>query len=402
MAELDLLAETAGAEIVAQVIQRRAAPDPAYYTGPGKARELADMVLQLKITLIIYMDELSPSQVRYLEQLTEAKIVDRTALILDIFARRARSREGKLQVELAQLQYLLPRLMGLGKQMSRLGGGIGTRGPGETKLEADRRVIRRRITVLEQEIKDLQCHRAIYRQRRRRNRMPVAGLVGYTNAGKSKLINALTGSDLYTEDKLFATLDPSTRRGTLPGGKFVLYTDTVGFIKYLPKTLETAFKATLEEIATADLLLHVVDLNHPDYENQISVVRSHLARITADYFTRELLIFNKIDLFEENIDYSRLQRQYPGSCFVSARTHQGLEDLRQMIAGMLEWSYHQIKIYLPYTESALFGQLKQFGQIISLEYLESCMAIETRVEPALADKLYIYAAPPGAADHNTI
>lgn len=388
------MAETAGAEIIAQVIQRRPAPDPAYYTGPGKARELADMICQLNAALVIYMDELSPSQVRNLEQLTEAKIVDRTALILDIFARRARSREGKLQVELAQLQYLLPRLMGLGKQMSRLGGGIGTRGPGETKLEVDRRVIRKRITVLRQEIEDLQRHRAIYRRRRRRNRLRIVGLVGYTNAGKSKLINALTGADLYTEDKLFATLDPSTRRGALPGGKHVLYTDTVGFIKYLPETLETAFRATLEEIATADLLLHVVDLNHPDFENQISVVRNHLTRITADYFTRELLVFNKLDLLDENLDRSRLKRQYPGSCFVSAHTGEGIDNLRQKVAEMLEWNYHQIKIYLPYTESALFSRLKQSGRIVGLEYLESCMAIEIRVEPEIADKLYAFTAPP--------
>lgn len=396
MAELELLVDTAGAEIVADLVQKRAAPDPAYYIGPGKAQELADMVEHLEASLIIFMDELTPSQVRNLEQMMEAKIVDRTALILDIFARRARSREGKLQVELAQLQYLLPRLVGLGKQLSRLGGGIGTRGPGETQLEVDRRVIRKRIADLQKETKDLRRHRALHRQRRQRSLQPVVSLVGYTNAGKSTLLNTLTGAELYTEDKLFATLDPSVRRGCLPGGKQVLYTDTVGFIQFLPKTLETAFRATLEEIAAADLLLHVVDLNHPDYENQVVIVRDHLVRIVPDYYVRELLVFNKTDLLEEDFNYALLQRDYPGASFMSAHTGAGMNDLHMKIAAMLEGGHHQIKVYLPYSESALLNQIRQHGKVLELDYQESCVAVAARVEPALAYKLLPFVVPPEA------
>jgi GTPase len=396
MAELELLADTAGAEIVADLVQKKAVPDPAYYIGPGKAQELADMVQHLGASLVIFMDELSPSQVRNLEQMVEAKIVDRTMLILDIFARRAHSREGKLQVELAQLQYLLPRLIGLGKQLSRLGGGIGTRGPGETQLEVDRRVIRKRIADLQGEIKDLRRHRALHRQRRKRSKQPVISLVGYTNAGKSTLLNTLTGAELYTEDKLFATLDPSVRSGILPGGKQVLYTDTVGFIQFLPKTLETAFRATLEEIAAADLLLHIVDLNHPDYENQVITVRDHLARIVPDFYLRELLVFNKTDLNDEGYNYSSLQRDYPGACFISAHTGSGLADLHQKIAAMLEGDHHQIRAYLPYSESALLNQIRQHGKILELDYQASCVAVAARVEAALAYKLLPFATHPEA------
>ncbi len=397
MAELELLAETAGAEVVGVVTQRRPAPDPAYYIGPGKARELAAMMREQQLPLVIFMDELSPSQVRNLERLIEAKIVDRTALILDIFARRARSREGKLQVELAQLQYLLPRLIGLGKQLSRLGGGIGTRGPGETRLEVDRRVIRKRIASLQKEIQDIQRHRALHRRRRQRSGLPVISLVGYTNAGKSTLLNSLTGAELYTEDKLFATLDPSVRRGSLENGKTVLFTDTVGFIQFLPKTLETAFRATLEEIDSSDLLLHVVDLHHSDFETQIAVVRRHLERISPDYHTRELLVFNKIDLAGSASSYSWLKRHYPEACFVSARTGAGLHLLRRQIAAMLEVEHHQIKVYLPYAQSALLDQIRRRGQVIELDYQGSFVTVTARVEPALASQLLEFSFPPETA-----
>ncbi len=283
MNELSLLAATAGADVVAEVIQKRTASDPANYIGKGKVEELAALIEYHAADMVIFNDELTPSQIRNLDRKLEAKIIDRTNLILDIFARRALSREGKLQVELAQMQYLLPRLIGLGNQLSRLGGGIGTRGPGETQLEVDRRVIRRRISDLKKEISALRKHRALHRHRRKRNRQQVISLVGYTNAGKSTLLNALTGADLYTEDKLFATLDPMVRRGTLNGVKEVLFSDTVGFIEKLPGQLISAFQATLEELNAADVLLHVVDLSHPEHFKQIEVVRNHIAAIDQQF-----------------------------------------------------------------------------------------------------------------------
>ena len=395
MEELALLTVTAGAEVLSRMVQRRAAPDPAFYIGKGKVQELAEAVEMSGAGLVIFNDELSPSQVRNLDRSLDAKIVDRTALILDIFARRARSRAGKLQVELAQLHYLLPRLTGLGSQLSRLGGGIGTRGPGETQLEADRRTIRKRMGDLEGEIGSLRRHRELHRQQRRRSRRPVAGLVGYTNAGKSTLLNALTGADLYTEDKLFATLDPSVRRGRLEDGRIILFTDTVGFIRHLPKQLVTAFQATLEEIAAADILIHVVDISHPEYVEQIEIVRRHLSLLDPGFEERELLVFNKIDLVEILAERSFLEREYPGACFLSARRGEGLHSLNDALARIMDGQSEKVKAFLPYRQGALLEQIRRSGNLLSLQYRPRCIEVEAQVGPSLSSKLAPYSRPPG-------
>ncbi len=387
MDELALLAETAGAKVVARVTQKRDAPDPANYIGKGKTEEISTQAQMHDADMVIFNDELSPSQIRNLDHVIEAKVVDRTNLILDIFARRALSKEGKLQVELAQMQYLLPRLIGLGNQLSRLGGGIGTRGPGETQLEVDRRVIRKRITDLKKEIKSLRKHRALHRQRRKRNRQNIVSLVGYTNAGKSTLLNVLTGSDLYTEDKLFATLDPIVRHGELNGGKEALFTDTVGFIEKLPEQLSTAFQATLEELVAADILLHVVDLSHPDYLKQIEIVRSHLAEIDPDYYKHEILVFNKIDLVDDISEKSYLKREFPAASFISAVTGEGLEELKENIADYLSSQRHNLKLYLPYSEGKLYSELQEYGDVQSVVSRADHLEIIANVDPELAEKL---------------
>jgi GTPase len=393
MEELALLADTAGAEVVDRVIQKRANPDRALYVGKGKTEELAALAQMHDADMVIFNQELSPTQIRNLDRELEVKVIDRTALILDIFARRALSKEGKLQVELAQLSYLLPRLIGLGNQLSRLGGGIGTRGPGETQLEVDRRVIRRRITELKREIASLRKHRLLHRERRKRNQCEVISLVGYTNAGKSTLLNALTGSDLYTEDKLFATLDPMVRRGTLDGGREALFTDTVGFIEELPRQLVTAFQATLEEIAAADLLLHVVDLSHPDYLKQIKVVREHLSKIEPDYAMRELIVFNKTDLVSDSSEIMFLNREFPAASFISALKMEGLGELKEKIAAFINRQRSSLKIYLPYSEGKLLAELQDQGEIHSIDSKEEYIEIKAVVDARLAAKLKPFLSP---------
>lgn len=394
LVELVLLADTAGATVLDRLVQRRESPDKTYYIGKGKTEELSALVKIHEADLVIFNDELSPSQIRNLDRIVGVKVIDRTALILDIFARRALSREGKLQVELAQMTYLLPRLIGLGSQLSRLGGGIGTRGPGETQLEVDRRVIRRRINDLRREIISLRKHRLLHRQRRSRNRLSVISLVGYTNAGKSTLLNALTGADLYTEDKLFATLDPMVRRGFINGGKEVLFTDTVGFIEKLPQQLVNAFQATLEEIAAADILLHVVDLSHPDYLNQISVVRNHLAKIDPDYYLRELLVFNKTDLVNESAESISLAREFPTSAFISALNQEGLLTLKEQIATFINRQRCRIKLYLPYSAGKIYSELQKQGEVQNIEYKPEYLEVTAVVNPDLASKLKRYTEPP--------
>ncbi len=390
MEELTLLADTAGAEVVNKLIQKKDAPDHSFYIGKGKLEELKNLIEYYGADLVIFDDELTPSQIRNIDRILGIKVIDRTALILDIFARRALSREGKLQVELAQLHYMLPRLIGLGQQLSRLGGGIGTRGPGETRLEADRRVIRKKISDLKQQILNLRKQRSIHRQRRKRNRCWVISLVGYTNAGKSTLLNTLTGSDLYTEDKLFATLDPAVRKGQLNGSQDVLYTDTVGFIEKLPAQLVTAFQATLEEIAAADILLHVVDLNHPDYLGRIKVVREHLNKIDQDYHQREILVFNKVDLLPESHDRSFINREYPDAVFISARDNRGLEQLKNKISNRINENKIFIQLNLPYSEGKLLSLMQEEGDIESIVYQDNYFEIKAMVKPELSGKLEKY------------
>lgn len=399
MEELTLLAQTAGAAVLEKIIQKKETPDRAYYIGRGKTEELAALAQMLEADLVIFNDELSPLQVRNLEGKIGVKIIDRTALILDIFAQRALSREGKLQVELAQMHYLLPRLTGLGTSLSRLGGGIGTRGPGETKLEVDRRVIRRKISDLKGEISAIRKHRSLHRQRRRRNRCSVASLVGYTNAGKSTLLNALTGADLYTEDKLFATLDPTVRRGCLGDGREVLFADTVGFIEKLPRQLAAAFQATLEEILAADLLLHVVDVSHPDCLNQVAVVREHLSRLDPGYCLHEIMVFNKIDLLDDSVRINLLEREFPEGIFVSALQGSGLKALKEKIAALIKKQQIRIRIALPYSEGKLFAELQKVGQVEKVESGPEFLEIEAVVDSDLANRLAPYSKALFNGDH---
>ncbi|MGY2882265.1 GTPase HflX [Thermostichus sp. OS-CIW-28] len=330
LAELSRLVESVGGQVLQALWQRREGPNSATVIGSGKVQELALLVQDLGANLVVFDRELTPSQVRTLEEAVGVRVVDRSEVILDIFAQRARTRAGKLQVELAQLQYLLPRLAGRGRTMSRLGGGIGTRGPGETQLEMERRAIQRRISKLRQEVEELRRHRQRLRQRREASQIPVVALVGYTNAGKSTLLNALTHAQVYVADQLFATLDPTTRRLELPDQQAVLLTDTVGFLTELPDQLVDAFQATLEEVTEADALLHVVDLSHPNWEGQIEAVETLLDKLPLATGPRQL-VFNKIDRLDpEWVEDVRLL--YPKALFVSAATGQNLDQLRHTLA----------------------------------------------------------------------
>ncbi len=304
--ELALLADTAGAQVVGKMAQRLPRPVPNSYLGKGKLEELAALKTQVSYDLVIFDDELTPMQQRNIEDALQVKVIDRTALIIDIFAKRARTREGQLQVELAQHEYLLPRLAGQWSHLERLGGGIGTRGPGESQIETDRRLIRRRIRRLKEHIEEVRRHRALYRQRRKREGVPVVAIVGYTNAGKSTLFNVLSGSKVFVENKLFATLDPTTRRLALPSGEQALLTDTVGFIQKLPTTLVAAFRATLEELADADLLLHVVDITHANAIEQSQTVGDTLKDL--DIEDKPILtVLNKVDMLVERPDSAAIQ-----------------------------------------------------------------------------------------------
>jgi GTP-binding protein HflX len=335
--ELGLLAESAGALVVGELVQKREHYDPAYLLGSGKLEELDSICYEKDADVIIFANDIKPIQERNLVLRLQRRVVDRQALILDIFAQRARTKEGKIQVELAQLNYLLPRLVGFGVMLSRLGGGIGTRGPGETKLETDRRHIRRRITTLKKELEKIRKHRELLRRSRQDRGFTLAALVGYTNAGKSTLLNSLTKAGVLVQDKLFATLDPTTKRLPLANGKEILLTDTVGFIKNLPHTLVAAFHATLEEVQEADLLLHVIDLSHPKVEEQIEEVNEVLAELACDN-KPTLMVFNKIDKsFDVNI-IKKLKSEYPDAIFISALKKEGLKELLAALDGVRERS----------------------------------------------------------------
>ena len=367
MAELERLADTAGAVIVGHFTQRKEKPDAALFLGKGKVSEIAMEIQNTDATLLILDDELTPSQQHNLEQILGIKVIDRTALILDIFAQRARSREGKLQVELAQLKYNLPRLGGQGLVLSRLGGGIGTRGPGETKLEVDRRRIYTKIHDIERQIEGLRKNRGLHRTRRKESRIPLVALVGYTNAGKSTLLNKLTDSEVFAEDKLFATLDPTTRHLILPEKQEILLTDTVGFIQKLPHTLVTAFWATLEEVQEADLLLHVVDCSNENYEQQIEAVIEVLKELKAED-KPTLFVFNKADRIASPHLREQMMHDREAIC-ISAATGENLDELQQRIEGFFQESQVSLTLLVPFSDGGIITQLHVLNAVRETEYV---------------------------------
>src|SRR5437588_458778 len=388
--ELRELASSAGAKVVDTVTQKLQKPTAPYYIGRGKAESIKDSCQDQQVTSVIFNDELSPAQGRNLENLFARKVVDRTQLILDIFAQRARSREGRLQIELAQLQYLLPRLTRMWHHLSRQTGGIGTRGPGETQLEVDRRRVQERIARLERELEAVRKTRAIQREGRKRRQWPVAAVVGYTNAGKSTLLNLLTGADVVTEDKLFATLDPTTRSLVLPNKQRVLLTDTVGFLRKLPHTLIESFKATLEEVSEADLLIHIVDLSHPRVDEQMAAVDAVIKELDA-YGKQTLIVFNKIDnLPNRELAESYLKR-FSGSVAISARTGEGVNDLIQALEHTLSSWRLRSRFLISATESALIAEIHRVGHVLELRYDDNDAVILAHVPPDLAQKLERYA-----------
>ena len=368
--ELKQLADTAGATVIKKFIQKRPKPDPAFFIGRGKVQELALYAQQENIDLCIFDDELSPAQQRNIESVMGIRILDRTALILDIFAQRARTNEGKLQVELAQLQYTLPRIMGKGLMPSRLGGGIGTRGPGETKLEVDRRRIRDRIAFIKDQIEKVKAVRSLHRSKRKKNNVFEVSLVGYTNAGKSTLLNTLTNSDIYAKDQLFATLDPTTRQLTLPNKQEIIITDTVGFIQRLPHQLIAAFRSTLEVVTEADLLVHVIDVSHELYKEQAAAVHEVLKEIGAE--TKPVItVYNKIDKLPPDSKLAdRLALEEDTVC-ISAAKKLNLETLQQMIETHLKSKAVEVTLCIPYAETAKAAQLHETANVLEQEYTEN-------------------------------
>ena len=391
--ELAALAETAGSQVLDALIQRRDHPDPATYLGSGKARELADVVAAAGADTVIVDGELAPSQRRALEDVVGVKVVDRTALILDIFAQHAKSREGKAQVELAQLEYLLPRLRGWGESMSRQAGGrvaagqgIGSRGPGETKIELDRRRIRQRMARLRREIQAMAPSRETKRGSRRRGAIPSVAIAGYTNAGKSSLMNRLTEAGIMVEDALFATLDPTVRRAETSEGRTYTLTDTVGFVRNLPHELIEAFRSTLEEVAGADLVLHVVDAAHPDPLSQVAAVRTVLSEIPGALDVPELIVLNKTDLADA-VTLAALRTGLPGAVAVSARTGEGIEELRARIEQMLPHPQVSIDVVVPYSRGDLVSRVHAEGEIDTVDYVEAGTHVVARVGAALAAEI---------------
>jgi len=400
LAELKLLAETAGSEVLEGLVQRRSRPDPATYIGSGKVAELREVVQATGADTVICDGELAPAQLRNLEDQVKVKVIDRTLLILDIFAAHAKSAEGKAQVELAQLQYLKQRLRGWGGNLSRQAGGrtsggagIGGRGPGETKLETDRRRINSRIAKLRTALREMDITRATKRAERERHRIPSVAIVGYTNAGKSSVLNRLTGAGVLVEDALFATLDPTTRRSQTADGRVYTLTDTVGFVRHLPHDLVEAFASTLEESASADLLLHVVDGSDPDPQGQVSAVRAVLADIGAGDLP-ELMVINKIDTTPEEV-LTRLRTSFREAAFVSARTGEGIAELRARIEAGLPRPEIEVEVLLPYDRGDLVDRLHRRAELLTLEHTPSGTLVRARVHPDLAGELAEFL--PGAA-----
>lgn len=381
--ELARLAEAAGGELVGEVTSTRSKPHPATFIGPGKVEELQALVLRTGAQLVIFNDELSPAQVRNLSAALKCRVIDRTQLILDIFAQRAHSRAGKLQVELAQLEYLLPRLSGTVEEMSRLGGGIGTRGPGETQLERDRRRVRRRLARLRRELAAFEATRQVQRATRKRNQTPVVALVGYTNAGKSTLFNRLTGAQVSAEDRLFETLDPTLRRLRLGPGQEVILADTVGFLRRLPHRLVAAFHATLEEVMEADLLLHVVDASDPEHPRQMEAVHAVLEELGVT--APQLVVFNKID----RVGVQRFVHRAvtAPSVAISALEGQGLDRLIQAIRDHLPDRLVVQEFWVAYTDARVLGWLHESGRVLAEEYEPDAVRLRVELRESLAERV---------------
>lgn len=385
--ELEELVKTAGASVVAKTIQKRDRVHPGHYLGKGKVEEVKMMLQTFDATGIVCDDELSPAQIRNLEKMLETKIMDRTMVILDIFAGRALSREGKIQVELAQLKYRLSRLAGLGVSMSRLGGGIGTRGPGEKKLETDRRYIKDRISELNSALKEIETHRQLLRTQREKNGKPVVSLVGYTNAGKSTIINSLTNAGVLAEDKLFATLDTTTRKVILPNGSEILLTDTVGFIQKLPHHLIQAFRATLEELKFSDVLLHVVDASNPHRQEQMEVVYNTLKDLGCSG-TPVITVFNKMDReVEYPLPFDKNAREVVK---ISAKTGKGVDDFLENVETLLKSFRSSMKVLIPYTEGGLLGYLHGKSEIISEEHTAEGVLVDVYVNEEISNRIEKY------------
>ena len=403
MAELAALAETAGSEVLEGLVQRRDKPDPSTYIGSGKALELRQIVVATGADTVICDGELSPAQLTALEKVVKVKVIDRTALILDIFAQHATSREGKAQVALAQMEYMLPRLRGWGESMSRQaggraggsGGGVGLRGPGETKIETDRRRIRERMSKLRREIKDMKQIRDTQRSRRQHSDVASIAIVGYTNAGKSSVLNTLTGAGVLVQNALFATLEPTTRRGEFEDGRPFVLTDTVGFVRHLPTQLVEAFRSTLEEVLDADLLVHVVDGSDVNPMAQIEAVREVIREVQSDHHAApapELLVVNKIDAASD-LTLAQLRRALPGAVFVSAHTGEGIDRLRARMGELVEPREVAVDVTIPYDRGDLVARLHSDGQVDATEHTEQGTRLKARVPAALAAGLRQYATP---------
>jgi GTP-binding protein HflX len=393
--ELAALAETAGATVLDGLLQRRANPDPATFLGKGKAQELKQLVAAAEADTVIADTELAPSQRRALEDVINVKVIDRTAVILDIFAQHAKSREGKAQVELAQLEYLLPRLRGWGESMSRQAGGqaaggvgMGSRGPGETKIELDRRRINTRMAKLRKQIAAMKPARETKRSNRDKNAVPAVAIAGYTNAGKSSLLNRMTQAGVLVQNALFATLDPTVRKAKTPDGRDFTFADTVGFVRNLPHQLVEAFRSTLEEIAGSDLIVHIVDASHPDPSGQIATVRNVIGEVGARNIP-ELIVFNKIDLADET-QRMALRGMEPGSIGVSARTGEGIDELMRIIAAMLPEPNVEIAALIPYDRGDLVSRLHLNSRIMVLDYREGGTFVRAMVKPEMAAELSDY------------
>lgn len=387
MDELAALVETAGGEVAGRILQNRPTPDPRSFIGDGKVQELKEFIQANECDLAVFDNELSPSQMRVLQEDLGVKVLDRSGLILDIFAQRAQTREGRLQVELAQYKYLLPRLLGMWTHLERQEGAIGTRGPGETQLESDRRHIRRKIQKLEEELEAVRKIRSTQRRQREKNAIPVVALVGYTNAGKSSILNKLTDADIPANDRLFDTLDTTTRHLKLEDAQELLLSDTVGFIRKLPTQLVEAFKATLEELRYADILLHVIDISNPDWESQAEIVDTLIRELGAED-TPCIRVFNKCDKYIGILPHGE------DVVCVSARTGEGMEDLLSMISQILSQGKHHAILRIPYQRGDLIDLLQREAAVLNMEYAEDCTVVEAIVKPEIWGRVKAFSNEP--------